>query len=84
MKDGGPHVDPRILVERYGLTPAEGEVAAALAEGSTVGEIAVTTGRKESTVRWHVKNLHSKLGVHRQADVVRLVLLSATTASQAR
>jgi len=84
VKDGGPHVDPRILVETYGLTPAECDVAAALAEGSTVGEIAVTTGRKESTVRWHVKNLHSKLGVHRQADVVRLVLLSATAGSRAR
>ncbi|MXX61191.1 MAG: helix-turn-helix transcriptional regulator [Holophagales bacterium] len=82
-RDNGPRVDPRILVEEYGLTPAEGDVAAALAEGRTVSEIAATTGRKESTVRWHVKNLHSKLDVHRQVDVVRLVLLSATAASQA-
>ena len=69
-------------MEEYGLTPAEADVAAALAEGCTVSEIAATTGRKESTVRWHVKNLHSKLDVHRQADVVRLVLLSAAAASQ--
>ena len=81
-RDNGPRVDPRNLVEEYGLTPAEGDVAAALAQGRTVSEIAASTGREESTVRWHVKNLHSKLGVHRQADVVRLVLLSATAASQ--
>ena len=48
-----------------------------MALGLTVREIAASTGRRESTVRWHVRNLHSKLGVHRQADVVRLVL-SAT------
>lgn len=69
-----PRIDLRILVETYALTPTECRVATALATGMTVREIAVSTGRSENTVRWHVKNLHSKLGVHRQADVVRLVL----------
>ena len=74
-------VDLRTLARRYGLTPAERSVAAQLALGLTVREIAASTGRRESTVRWHVRNLHSKLGVHRQADVVRLVL-SATNAGK--
>ena len=74
VRDG---VDLRTLARKYGLTPAERRVAAQLALGLTVREIAASTGRRESTVRWHVRNLHSKLGVHRQADVVRLVL-SAT------
>jgi len=73
-------VDPRLLAEAYDLTRAESQVAALLAEGRTVGEIAASTGRKESTLRWHVKNLHSKLGVHRQTDLVRLVLSTATAA----
>ncbi len=75
--EAGPTVDPRLVAEAYDLTRTESQVAALLAEGRTVGEIMASTGRKESTVRWHVRNLHSKLGVHRQADLVRLIL--ATT-----
>ena len=49
-------------------------MAAALAEGSTVGEVAAATHRAESTVRWLVKQVHAKLGISRQADLVRMVL----------
>ncbi|MCY3929988.1 MAG: helix-turn-helix transcriptional regulator [Acidobacteria bacterium] len=73
-------VDTRHLTELYDLTPAESRVAGLLAEGRAVSEIAASTGRKESTVRWHVRNLHSKLGVHRQMDLVRLVLSAAAAA----
>lgn len=76
---GGP-IDPGPIAAAHGLTPTEAKIAALLAEGRTVSEIVASTGRKESTVRWHVRNLHSKLGVHRQTDLVRLVLLSAVTA----
>ena len=75
-----PNVDTRQVARLYGLTPTESRVAALLTEGYAVGEIAASTGRKESTVRWHVRNLHSKLGVHRQADLVRLVLSTAAAA----
>ena len=78
--ESGPAVDSRFVAEVHGLTPAESQVATLLAEGRTVGEITASTGRKESTVRWHVRNLHSKLGVHRQADLVRLVLSTAVVA----
>ncbi len=81
MKSRGG-VDLGILARDYGLTPAECSVAAQLAEGLTVREIAACTGRSENTVRWHVRNLHSKLGVHRQADVVRLVLSATVVAKQ--
>ena len=74
---GKQSVDTRQVARLYDLTPVESRVAALLAEGRTVSEIAASTGRKESTVRWHVRNLHSKLGVHRQADLVRLVLSTA-------
>ena len=80
--EAGPTVDSRFVAEAYDLTPAESQVAALLAEGRTVGEIMASTGRKESTVRWHVRNLHSKLGVHRQADLVRLVLATTVGATQ--
>ena len=77
----GPAADPGPVADAYGLTRTESRVAASLAEGRSVGEIAASTGRKESTVRWHVRNLHSKLGVHRQADLVRLVLSAAVATS---
>ena len=72
-----PQVDPACLAMTLGLTRAESHVAAALAAGHSVRDIAVATHRTQATVRSHVKQLHRKLGVHTQADVVRLVLTTA-------
>ena len=57
-----------------GLTGMESQVAVMLAEGMSVGNIAAATDRKESTIRWHVRNMFTKLGLSRQADLVRLLL----------
>ena len=57
-----------------GLTPAESHVATMLAEGKTIRDIAVATGRSPNTVKWHVNHIFTKVGVSRQADLVRLVL----------
>ena len=67
-------IDPGLVATTLGLTPAESEVAVWLAEGRTVRDIAVATGRKESTVYWHLRQICSKLAISRQADLVRLVL----------
>ena len=60
------------MAETLGLTLAESRVATALAEGSNVRDIAAATRRKESTVRWFVKQIYEKQGISRQADLVRL------------
>ena len=39
----------------------------------SVGEIAAATGRKESTIRSHVKHMFIKHGLSRQAQLVGLV-----------
>ncbi|MDE0083078.1 MAG: helix-turn-helix transcriptional regulator [Gammaproteobacteria bacterium] len=70
----GTRIDPNLVAAALGLTPTEGRVAAQLAEGRTVGEIASATGRKVSTVRTHVRHIFSKHGITRQVDLVRLVL----------
>ena len=57
-----------------GLTKMESQVAVLLAEGRSVAQIAAAFGRKESTIRTHVKQMFSKLGLSRQVDLVRLVL----------
>ena len=69
-----PQVDPAVLATTFGLTRAESRVAAALTAGHSVRDIAVATHRTQATVRSHVKQLHRKLGLHTQADLVRLVL----------
>ena len=68
-------VDPHFVVARLGLTPKEGGVAAALAEGRTVRDIAEARRREASTIRWHLKEINRKLKISRQADLVRLVPL---------
>lgn len=67
-------IDSGLVSEALGLTPTQGQVAALLAEGNTIREIAAATGRKESTVRWHLHHVCSKLGISKQVEVVHLVL----------
>ena len=67
-------IDPEIVRARLGLTPTESRVAALLAEGRTVRDIAAATGRSEKTVRWHVQQIFEKRGISRQTYLVRQVL----------
>lgn len=67
-------IDPAVAGAVLGLTRMESQVAVLLAEGRSVAQIAAAFGRKESTIRWHVKQISSKLGLSRQVDLVRLVL----------
>ena len=70
-------IDPDLVAESLGLTPMESRVAVMMAEGKAVREIAAATGRKESTIRWHVRHIYAKHGISRQAELVRLVLSMA-------
>ncbi len=72
-----PQIDPAILQATLRLTQAESHVAAALAAGYSVREIAVATHRTQATVRVHIRSIHRKLGLSHQADLVRLVLTTA-------
>ena len=67
-------IDPWLVSAALGLTEAESEVAVMLAQGSMTGEIAAVTGRAQNTVYRHLKKIYSKVGVSRQAELVRLVL----------
>ena len=52
-----------------GADASESSVAAMLAAGHTLREIAGATGRREGTIRWHLKHIFAKHGISRQADV---------------
>ena len=66
-------IDPAVAAAALGLTKMESRVAVLLAEGMNVREVAAATGRRESTIRTHVKHMFAKHGLSRQADLVRLV-----------
>jgi DNA-binding CsgD family transcriptional regulator/PAS domain-containing protein len=65
---------PEKLAELYDLTPAEARLWANLAAGATLAEIAARHRVSVNTLRVQLGSLFQKVGVHRQADLVRRAL----------
>lgn len=75
--------DPRTTAARlalaatvYGLSPAQARVAAFVADGLSVVEIADRLGISPSTARTHLNRIFDKTGVRTQSSLVRLLLLA--------
>ena len=66
-------IDPAEAAAVFDLTRMESRVAVLLAQGKSVSQIAALMGRKESTIRSHVKNMLAKHGCTRQAELTRMV-----------
>lgn len=62
------------LASRFGLTRAEADLAASLAAGHSLADIARSSGRGLTTVRSHLARLMDKTGARRQAALVQLLL----------
>jgi DNA-binding CsgD family transcriptional regulator len=58
------------LCKAFNFSAAEGEVAALLVSGQTPREIAKARNTSEQTVRWHIKNIHSKTHTRRLPDLL--------------
>ena len=69
-----PQVDAQRVSEAFGLKASEGRVAALLAEGRGVPEIAGITGFRPGYVRVLLKRVYKKLGVSGQVAVVPRIL----------
>ncbi|MCY4431355.1 MAG: hypothetical protein OXC11_13315 [Rhodospirillales bacterium] len=69
-----PRIDATRVAKTLGLTPSEGRMAALLAEGLRVREIAAATGWRENYVRWMIQQVYRKQGVSGQVALVRQVL----------
>ena len=69
-----PPINGQRVAVTLGLTPSEGRMAALLAEGLKVSEIAMAQSWSENYVRWLVQRIYGKLGVSGQVDLVRQVL----------
>ena len=71
---GSPRIEAQRVALMLGLTPSEGRMAALLADGLRPREIAAAAGWQESYVRWLIQRVYKKLGVNRQAALVRQIL----------
>jgi DNA-binding NarL/FixJ family response regulator len=67
----------------YGLTTSELSVLLAMAPGRCVKEAAVTLGISENTVKTHLKHIHSKTGISKQTELLRLFMSATPPVSSA-
>jgi len=71
LHEGPPGGRAGAGLERRALTRRETEILQLIAEGQTSRDIAEMLGVAVNTVRVHRRNLMAKLGIHKQADLVR-------------
>ena len=64
---------PALLQAAYGLTPAEAAVAARLAPGRSVTDIAAAGGTSPDTVRKQLKQVFRKTGTSNQVDLTAVL-----------
>lgn len=62
------------LQERFGLTPAEADVALEISKGDGRKAAAARLGVSPGTVRIHLQHVFDKTGTHRQAELVRVLV----------
>jgi DNA-binding CsgD family transcriptional regulator/PAS domain-containing protein len=67
-------IDREALREIYRLTPAELRLVEGLAAGATLSDMAEAQGLSVQTLRDRLKRVFAKMGVKRQAELVRLAL----------
>ena len=61
------------LAQLFGLSPAESRLAAALMTGKKLSEIAIASGVRITTLRTQLSSILHKVGVDRQADLMRVL-----------
>lgn len=66
--------DPALIGQAFDLTPAESRLAALLATGTSIASAAEHLRISRETARNHLKSIFSKTGVHRQSELVKLLL----------
>lgn len=68
-------LDPKVLKNLFGFTNSEIRLAVSLSEGNSLEDAAVDLGIKLATVRVHLRSMFGKLGVHRQSELIRRILV---------
>jgi DNA-binding CsgD family transcriptional regulator/PAS domain-containing protein len=73
--DQQPEPAAALLRRLYGLTTTEAEVAVRIARGADLKEISDELSVSITTVRTHLQHVYDKTDTHRQAELVRLLLV---------
>ena len=71
------------IMDAYGLTQAEANVALASASGASIPEIAQRLSVSPNTVKTHLRRVFAKTGVSRQAELARVTASLAMVGSNA-
>ena len=79
IRDPEAPIELARLRDLFGLTRTEAAIAAALARGQSVDDIAMDMGIGIGTARTHLKRILAKTGMHRQAQLVGLLARSMAT-----
>jgi DNA-binding CsgD family transcriptional regulator len=62
-----------LITRKYRLTPREHEILAFLARGRNASHIVSMQNISYETARTHIKNIHRKLDVHSQQEILSLI-----------
>ncbi len=69
---GTPRIEAQLRA-LFGLTRTEARIAAGIAGGRSVEELAAAMSVSHYTVRFHLKGVYAKMNARRQADIARIV-----------
>ncbi len=72
--DHAPETPVQLLRRVYGLTRKEAQLALALAGGANLADAAERLRIAKGTARRHLAAIFARTGIHRQAELVRLIL----------
>jgi DNA-binding CsgD family transcriptional regulator len=67
-------VDDTVLRTTFDLTMAESRLAASLLGGATLNEASKKLHVSRNTAHTQLKSIFTKVGVHRQAELIRVLL----------
>jgi DNA-binding CsgD family transcriptional regulator/PAS domain-containing protein len=73
LEAAGSSPSQALLEQAFGLTPAEARLAAQIAAGKTLADIAVEEGSARETLRSRLKAIFHKTGTGRQAELTLLL-----------
>jgi DNA-binding CsgD family transcriptional regulator len=65
---------PTQVIQLFGFTPSEAQIAERLAQGTTAAAIAKSLDLSVATIRTHIRHILEKTQTNRQTELVRLLL----------
>ncbi|HEC20651.1 MAG TPA: alpha/beta fold hydrolase [Gammaproteobacteria bacterium] len=72
----GQHISATALQTLFGLSQAEARLASLLASGVSLSQAAEQSYISKNTAKVQLKSIFSKLGVNRQAELIKVILTS--------